>query len=216
MFPVVTSGTHGNPSFPRVRGDVPHLHLLLLKRGQFSPRARGCSAPVPFSMYRSIVFPACAGMFLILSTTLSVTPCFPRVRGDVPAWEGVKEGLSKFSPRARGCSNPAWVASPNRGVFPACAGMFRADTLAHIIPAGFPRVRGDVPSRNPARSTSQSFSPRARGCSALQNDYAARLQVFPACAGMFPFSQFWSFPLLSFPRVRGDVPLREDPRVMRL
>ena len=50
------------------------------------------------------------------------------------------------------------------------------------------------------------FSPRARGCSADTIKCATARDVFPACAGMFPFR--WSRPLddRSFPRVRGDVP----------
>ena len=55
------------------------------------------------------------------------------------------------------------------------------------------------------------FSPRARGCSTTKPLEPWAQGVFPACAGMFPGSSTKPAKVLSFPRVRGDV-----PRVNRL
>ena len=91
-------------------------------------------------------------------------------------------------------------------VFPAYAGMFRSLRLRRRILSRFPRIRGDVPSRNPARSTSQSFSPHTRGCSRLVMFAPTGVTVFPAYAGMFPNFRFRYRWRPGFPRIRGDVP----------
>ena len=49
----------------------------------------------------------------------------------------------------------------------------------------FPRVRGDVPVVEISRLGRPRFSPRARGCSALDKARLEANKVFPACAGMF-------------------------------
>ena len=71
-------------------------------------------------------------------------------------------------------------------VFPACAGMFRIQESPMRAAACFPRVRGDVPSRESSTFLSHLFSPRARGCSGVGGE-----------VGGFAHR---------FPRVRGDVP----------
>ena len=52
----------------------------------------------------------------------------------------------------------------------------------------------------------QQFSPRARGCSALESKRVYSPRVFPACAGMFRLLMFMENSIEGFPRVRGDVP----------
>ena len=78
-----------------------------------------------------------------------------------------------------------WCESGN--VFPACAGMFLADTDNGLGTHGFPRVRGDVPQKPITRTLEKA--------------------VFPACAGMFRGVQLAVGVARCFPRVRGDVPL---------
>ena len=71
-------------SFPRVCGDVP---MLLIDAGDvrwFSPRMRGCSSKPTFWKSAIPVFPAYAGMFLKTIGFHKISPCFPRVCGDVP------------------------------------------------------------------------------------------------------------------------------------
>ena len=111
---------------------------------------------------------------------------FPRVRGDVPDTPRVEAVGAAFSPRARGCSVARSRCASSRVVFPACAGMFLRRPHAH-------------PSIQP-------FSPRARGCSPSAVKYLLSAIVFPACAGMFPTKDNFICFVMSFPRVRGDVP----------
>ena len=186
-----------------------------MPRRGFSPRARGCSQFSPCGGSGYTVFPACAGMFLICNQTHKIQPRFPRVRGDVPSLCATITMVSSFSPRARGCSGLTLSTLRSNRVFPACAGMFPADDVCDIVFEGFPRVRGDVPPVNGVGQVYKGFSPRARGCSALDLESHTPPSVFPACAGMFlPIA--WSPPgRPGFPRVRGDVPycIRESEHI---
>ena len=145
----------------------------------------------------SVVFPACAGMFLEYPKWTQFPWGFPRVRGDVPPTRVDEIAFGRFSPRARGCSAAGYGGAVRYIVFPACAGMFRKSSVSAMRSSGFPRVRGDVPKRATVTVNLPS--------------------VFPACAGMFLLQGLQGGQLVGFPRVRGDVPLeqklREDPRV---
>ena len=111
-----------------------------------------------------------------------------------------------FSPRARGCSGHYSEAGRPLMVFPACAGMFRGVQLAVGVARCFPRVRGDVPLIGPLLDLVVEFSPRARGCSEDDQMLLTMVDVFPACAGMFPRKPKDTNQPNRFPRVRGDVP----------
>ena len=188
MFPTPKVRRLGGSSFPRVRGDVPMCVTSSDQGAPFSPRARGCSMFDPFMKGWEKVFPACAGMFLIM-----------RIRLKIGIW---------FSPRARGCSSSAHKTLRGKQVFPACAGMFRTKPAWVEARSRFPRVRGDVPRGCPVEDKGHTFSPRARGCSSLMDFTRLDMPVFPACAGMFPTRPGGNRGGNRFPRVRGDVPPR--------
>ena len=137
----------GKPTrFPRVRGDVPVNGFTLYLSHLFSPRARGCSYRCGFGRFDEPVFPACAGMFPTGTPPGTPATRFPRVRGDVPEWTGVKKGGRRFSPRARGCSAVVRDGDGFEYVFPECAGMFQTGQTSDLPRKSFPRVRGDVPA----------------------------------------------------------------------
>ena len=124
MFRVRYFGHVQQERFPRVRGDVPIQAIASEAKTPFSPRARGCSEFAKALGVSHDVFPACAGMFLMVFAFQAALWSFPRVRGDVPYLNLVVKPEKMFSPRARGCSG---IESPRAGaqyVFPACAGMF--------------------------------------------------------------------------------------------
>ena len=125
MFPSYLVRTHPPRCFPRVRGDVPMRIGPCDVGDAFSPRTRGCSYRCGFGRFDEPVFPACAGMFPTGTPPGTPATRFPRVRGDVPEWTGVKKGGRRFSPRARGCSPQGGELLTIEPVFPACAGMFR-------------------------------------------------------------------------------------------
>ena len=111
--------------FPRVRGDVPDTNIDLRFPRKFSPRARGCSRGFRTLKRTHGVFPACAGMFRRGGVCFITWTGFPRVRGDVPSFHLAADQATRFSPRARGCSQHPRRRPIKSQVFPACAGMFR-------------------------------------------------------------------------------------------
>ena len=67
MFRSSPADNNKKSCFPRIRGDVPPTCKCATARDLFSPHTRGCSG-VRFEYVRLInVFPAYAGMFLIIS-----------------------------------------------------------------------------------------------------------------------------------------------------
>ena len=193
-------------SFPRMRGDVPHMSSSRSTGRLFSPHARGCSYYESMRKKNTPVFPACAGMFPSLTLTSIRLACFPRMRGDVPTFIFAVEGHLEFSPHARGCSAMASSAAMGARVFPACAGMFLSFSLAPRLAMCFPRMRGDVPKTEVSKAYMLLFSPHARGCSGVAGVSFPRRTVFPACAGMFLAKQNLYELVDGFPRMRGDVP----------
>ena len=145
MFLIRISAGSRASGFPRVRGDVPFPCLVDGNDCMFSPRARGCSTAIIASFSHHIVFPACAGMFRWGVDHEGVAGGFPRVRGDVPADLIFSINPTKFSPRARGCSERDKRQAFEEEVFPACAGMFPLFMKLIFCRVCFPRVRGDVP-----------------------------------------------------------------------
>ena len=206
MFLKLRAMRYGRPRFPRMRGDVPCDDRFCLRSHQFSPHARGCSFKRDRVGVIGGVFPACAGMFLLMRAMKNPGHSFPRMRGDVPTLGDAINWAWKFSPHARGCSDDSKNCGCAQPVFPACAGMFLCFLAEKLTSMSFPRMRGDVPADRIAVPASEPFSPHARGCSRLRNALRGAPAVFPACAGMFLTGwDLWS-PTSCFPRMRGDVP----------
>ena len=194
--------------FPRIRGDVPTVYCLSHGGKMFSPHTRGCSMQARGLCPGFFVFPAYAGMFPLQLPHRTHLDCFPRIRGDVPADQVADQLQSGFSPHTRGCSPFCWGKITFPFVFPAYAGMFRKPHSFPWLLDGFPRIRGDVPSRWSERHRKETFSPHTRGCSGKPLMKFFELTVFPAYAGMFPRRGGGIPPMAGFPRIRGDVPLR--------
>ena len=151
------------------------------------------------------VFPAYAGMFPLQLPHRTHLDCFPRIRGDVPADQVADQLQSGFSPHTRGCSPFCWGKITFPFVFPAYAGMFRKPHSFPWLLDGFPRIRGDVPSRWSERHRKETFSPHTRGCSGKPLMKFFELTVFPAYAGMFPRRGGGIPPMAGFfsPHTRG-------------
>ena len=196
----------GSISFPRIRGDVPHVLPKRITASTFSPHTRGCSlVTTPHSPWNA-VFPAYAGMFRTALFWREIHAGFPRIRGDVPAAVSFFFIFCWFSPHTRGCSAVKMGFFANGEVFPAYAGMFRRYGGAVSIIPRFPRIRGDVPKNGIFDWCFTKFSPHTRGCSVRGRDLLGCRLVFPAYAGMFLCEFFAPRTPIRFPRIRGDVP----------
>mgnify|MGYP000984828035 CR=1 FL=1 len=194
---------------------------------RFSPHTRGCSVAICATKSPLEVFPAYAGMFLKSAKPPAVIPCFPRIRGDVPAYSQRLKARQRFSPHTRGCSAVTPIIPTIIEVFPAYAGMFPPGGALERHGQRFPRIRGDVPDRQTYEIYSTVFSPHTRGCSAnasangakgilfsphtrgcscMIKTYHILSNVFPAYAGMFRTRNLQKHYSPRFPRIRGDVP----------
>ena len=196
------------PSFPRRRGDGPTWPKMLETALEFSPQARGWTVVAPALAVQATVFPAGAGMDRHPLLGTSPVTCFPRRRGDGPGPVTGRRKDGTFSPQARG-----WTVTPSRRqlvrtVFPAGAGMDPRPRLKEDDSMSFPRRRGDGPLTPPYPARPAPFSPQARGWTRVQRGPRPAGLVFPAGAGMDPAAPARRGPGASFPRRRGDGPLR--------
>ena len=192
VFPVCAGMFRGRPHphgrrrcFPRVCGDVPVMTGLSGIMESFSPCVRGCSGRHVGHGPHHRVFPVCAGMFRGGPQHRHDGQRFPRVCGDVPRGRTASAAFRTFSPCVRGCSGQTSVRAGQILVFPVCAGMFRGVHRRAAPQRRFPRVCGDVPRTETARTASGAFSPCVRGCSAAAQRLLDEINVFPVCAGMF-------------------------------
>ena len=172
-------------SFPRIRGDVPGMGRTIGAANVFSPHTRGCSVRSCAVCVQLLVFPAYAGMFLIIQVADIFVQRFPRIRGDVPPAADLSNPTGQFSPHTRGCSFAKSPLMKNLWVFPAYAGMFRMRAKGLLTSMRFPRIRGDVPDFRKSSRSNPEFSPHTRGCSFARAYGNRRTTVFPAYAGMF-------------------------------
>ena len=157
LAPVQRSG------FPRLRGDVPQGEGHPCCRALVPPLARGCPCWCFWRVGGSGGSPACAGMSLAHLAPSPVNSGFPRLRGDVPSYESVEIVRRAVPPLARGCPpNQSPLNGPKSGS-PACAGMSPGRPPRRRTARGFPRLRGDVPSKASFAASTAPVPPLARG-----------------------------------------------------
>ena len=92
-------------------------------------------------------------------------------------------------------------------VFPTCVGVFRVQSRRMVRAERFPHMRGGVPCRERVCALGIEFSPHAWGCSAFTTDSIERNDVFPTCVGVFRLAMYPPALAVSFPHMRGGVPL---------
>ena len=205
----LASAVHKNlSSFPRRRGDGPPCGGCSDDPSTFSPQARGWTRLPSQHLVQGYVFPAGAGMDPVGFAAEEAPDGFPRRRGDgpwPPRWP--RPGVT-FSPQARGWTAFPPAVSAAEDVFPAGAGMdpFRSSLPTRAL--GFPRRRGDGPCPSCLLVLIAVFSPQARGWTVAGVSVRTGFDVFPAGAGMDPFTMSFSGVSRCFPRRRGDGPLR--------
>ena len=111
-------------SFPRTSGGVSNVDVTVYQFLQFSPHQRGCFLLLLSTQGMVQVFPAPAGVFLILRWFARNTVGFPRTSGGVSLLGSVAVLCLLFSPHQRGCFLAAVAVHRVEGVFPAPAGVF--------------------------------------------------------------------------------------------
>ena len=170
---------------------------------------RGCFRDKTLLVYKQRAFPADAGMFLSGFEMRIFKNRFPRVCGDVSGLSSVNNWSSKLSPRMRGCFYFVEFRFGSLGAFPAYAGMFLPFSRLQPHLMCFPRVCGDVSISHLILKDEQRLSPRMRGCFCQLSSGCGSVEAFPAYAGMFPAYRLAGQKTKGFPRVCGDVSLKQ-------
>ena len=226
MDPVHLCSGIGSLRFPRRRGDGPCWRPAATCPPTFSPQARGWTRLDGGQRATGRVFPAGAGMDRDEGRGQDRRPGFPRRRGDGPHKLLRAAELYLFSPQARGWTVAEALGGDAHEVFPAGAGMDLSHpprkTSAPVFPAGagmdprhlrspvdrrcFPRRRGDGPRFRGGSTSTEEFSPQARGWTPSFMSSPLKQFVFPAGAGMDPRCLRPRSCCPGFPRRRGDGP----------
>jgi len=152
-----------NRRLPRMRGDRPALMLLGLGPGQFTPHARGSTAIRTYYETLITVYPACAGIDLLVKKPKKIAQSLPRMRGDRPREGEAMSFEIVFTPHARGSTAAKALIRSFAEVYPACAGIDPNGKSFAGSGRSLPRMRGDRPYALFAGGYGVSFTPHARG-----------------------------------------------------
>ena len=209
MDPLPQARTKTGRGFPRTRGDGPVGRSPSLVPAAFPPHTRGWTGCDPGSLPSGTVSPAHAGMDLESGRRRAWLGRFPRTRGDGPGGPRCRTLRRRFPPHTRGWTFEVVGMVALEDVSPAHAGMDRRRFQWRCRTRGFPRTRGDGPSRSSTRNGPRGFPPHTRGWTSLGGSGAHPLGVSPAHAGMDLQPERAVLPQHRFPRTRGDGPLVE-------
>ena len=129
---------------PRLGGGVSSGGELDLRFLPSSPPRRGCFFSQAGCCSLRVVFPASAGVFLVVYLPWMNWSGLPRLGGGVSITveDAPKKGLS--SPPRRGCFSTQRLSEKKRKVFPASAGVFPPISRFHNAIPCLPRLGGGV------------------------------------------------------------------------
>ena len=197
-------------SLPRMRGDRPHVEPGNVLLPWFTPHARGSTLLLLLSWAHLWVYPACAGIDLVvlepvyeiigLPRMRGIDPkeipipanqcCLPRMRGDRPESIPKIRSPVSFTPHARGSTLGRRRQMQPSLVYPACAGIDPHCSNVCMPTSVYPACAG---------STSPEVFP-----------WMSSL-VYPACAGIDPSRHQVGRKCERLPRMRGDRPKHAAP-----
>ena len=129
----------------------------------------------------------------------------PRLGGGVSASVLTIPAHPRSSPPRRGCFLAADVDRQEQTVFPASAGVFRADLRSERRDSSLPRLGGGVSLAARWIASAKQSSPPRRGCFSNKHLKANTHKVFPASAGVFPSQPSLKKTTESLPRLGGGV-----------
>ena len=149
----------------------------------YSPRMRGWSRRADFGLIIKTVFPAHAGVVLLITNSISTASRIPRACGGGPQRYTADIKVFGYSPRMRG--GVPWMTRRSR------------------YTASIPRACGGGPRQMQCSVKAMAYSPRMRGWSQSWRHFAANRNVFPAPAGVFPVTGIKRTMLRDRPRASG-------------
>ena len=106
-----------------MRGDPPCSPLEFVATISSTPHARGSTQIEQILEHIYPVYPACAGIHLLVVDTLFSRGRLPRMRGDPPLpWQEIVRRYES-TPHARGSTLKTRAEPDGQDVYPACAGI---------------------------------------------------------------------------------------------
>jgi len=171
-----------------------------------TPHARGSTARCRAGAARTWVYPACAGIHPYSPPLTPKRESLPRMRGDPPCEGGTEHEVLASTPHARGSTLVSISYRGEENVYPACAGIHLAPTVARVGAESLPRMRGDPPVVRVRIGRLSWSTPHARGSTVSVRIPKIPLLVYPACAGIHPTEASSSGAPPCLPRMRGDPP----------
>ena len=136
--------------FPRPRGDGPEWPCSSRQTSRVSPPTRGWTSQHADIGRTGGGFPAHAGMDRTKAPMTLTRARFPRPRGDGPRTGRRDRVGDQVSPPTRGWTSDRGRLGYYHNGFPAHAGMDPVSNPTYSTAVGFPRPRGDGPSRSSA------------------------------------------------------------------
>ena len=189
-----------------MRGDPPQYIAPHFFDAWSTPHARGSTFQKLMDLATEPVYPACAGIHLLLLPYFLYITCLPRMRGDPPYGDLHNSTRCKSTPHARGSTPPAPQPALRQTVYPACAGIHPVLVFGFFTVRCLPRMRGDPPMINSYTKIALTSTPHARGSTHFVSQKWRGQNVYPACAGIHPASVASDHARSRLPRMRGDPP----------
>ncbi len=193
-------------SLPRTRGDRPSKEIPTWHENWSSPHTRGSTLLTLPQKVAAAVFPAHAGIDRRAMPSGYWRSGLPRTRGDRPYNSLRKGALDESSPHTRGSTSPEIGPHSPVIVFPAHAGIDLTCLPRRPLSRRLPRTRGDRPQREMLAQKLEKSSPHTRGSTFAPAQHSGNLRVFPAHAGIDPFTRASAVVICCLPRTRGDRP----------
>ena len=111
------------------------------------------------------------------------------MRGDRPHRCILRPLDGRFTPHARGSTVLSRRRKGSSLVYPACAGIDHNRSKNIQVQTSLPRMRGDRPVAASDSNLWIKFTPHARGSTASFLVDREKAKVYPACAGIDPWTE---------------------------
>ena len=173
--------------------------------GNSSPRTRGYFRAKDRCAERFRLFPAHAGVFPVAASTYGLANALPRARGGISRSWQLAARLIPSSPRTRGYFRLGTAIPTLLYLFPAHAGVFPLRRPHRLSLCALPRARGGISGLAKLQGVWPNSSPRTRGYFRLHGPRDRQSLLFPAHAGVFPWTIGAHFRCGALPRARGGI-----------
>ena len=173
----------GGADHPRIRGEHRKGGKSLTINKGSSPHTRGAPCAQPRTPRNSRIIPAYAGSTRRSSPASEARADHPRIRGEHPLVDGIRQSLPGSSPHTRGARRLRHGDRAGARIIPAYAGSTRRRRARSAAMPDHPRIRGEHGALPDCGQARQGSSPHTRGAPARRRYPAVPPRIIPAYAG---------------------------------